>query len=240
MAVHWLKSGSKGWRVNAFINGLGALATGLTFVVVVVTKFSEGVWVVIIVIPTLYLLMYSIRHHYFEIAAELAVSDRLRLEPARGIIAVVPVDTLNALAQRALQTACSLSRRIDVVHVKYENDQRDFASEWNRHLQSSIKESGLPEPQLIILESPYRKVISPILDHIWKLERENPDHRIAVLIPQLIETHWYYSFLHKQRATILRSILLLKEENRILIVNVPWRIKKTRKADAPYFTAIRD
>ncbi len=174
MVVHWLKSGSKGSRTNAFINGLGALATGVTLVIVIVTKFLEGAWLVIIVIPALYLLMYSIRHHYSEIAAELAVSDRLRLQPPRGIIAVVPIDTLNALAQRALQTACSLSRRIHVVHVKYENDQRDFASEWNRHVQSSIKETGLPEPQLVVLESPYRKIISPILDHIWKLERENP------------------------------------------------------------------
>jgi hypothetical protein len=65
----------------------------------------------------------------------------------------------------------------------------------------------VPKPQLVILESPYRKVISPILDHIWTLERENPEDAIAVLIPQLIETHWYYSFLHNQRATILASDL---------------------------------
>jgi hypothetical protein len=229
MVVHWLYSHSKRSRISAFINGLGALATGITFVVVIVTKFSEGAWLVMIVIPALYLLMYSIRHHYSEIAAELAVSERLRLQPPGGIIAVVPVDTLNALAHKALQVACGLSRRIHVIHVKYENDQRDFRSEWNRHVQSSIKQSGLPEPQLVVLESPYRKIISPILDYIWKLERENREDAIAVLIPQLIETHWYYSFLHNQRATILRSILLLKAENRILIVNIPWRIQKRRK-----------
>jgi hypothetical protein len=69
-------------------------------------------------------------------------------------------------------------------------------------------------------------VVSPILDHIWKLERENPDETVVVLIPQLIEAHWCYSFLHNQRATILRNELLLKGENRILIVNVPWQIEK--------------
>jgi hypothetical protein len=160
-----------------------------------VTKFSEGAWLVIIVIPALYLLMYAIRHHYSEIAAQLAVSDRLRLQSERGIIAVVPVDTLNALAQRALRTACILSRRIHVVHVKYENDQRDFVSEWNRHVQSSINQGGLPEPQLVILESPYRKVISPILDHIWKLERENPEEIIAVLIPSAYRDALVLQFL---------------------------------------------
>jgi len=72
-------------------------------------------------------------------------------------------------------------------------------------------------------------VISPILDYIWDLERENPGDTVAVLIPQLIETHWYYSFLHNQRATILRNILLLKGQNRIVIVNVPWKIEKSKK-----------
>jgi amino acid transporter len=228
MVIHWLKSGGRGSHVSAVINGVGALATGVTFLIVFVTKFTEGAWLVAIVIPLLYLLMYSIKHHYSEIAAELATSDRLALEPASDMIAVVPVDTVNALAHRALQTAYGISRRIHVVHIKYENNPRDFASEWDHSVRSSIEYAGLPEPELVVLESPYRKVISPILDYIWNLERENPADTVAVLIPQLIETHWYYSFLHNQRASILRSILLLKGQNRIVIVNVPWRIEKPR------------
>jgi amino acid transporter len=226
MVVHWLKSEGQRSRLSAVINGVGALATGTTLLIVIVTKFTEGAWLVMIVMPVLYLLMYSINHHYCEIVAELAISGRIGLQPVNDIIAVVPVDTLNALAQRALQTAYGLSRRVHLVHVKHENNQHDFALEWNRRVRDSIDSAGLPKPELVILESPYRKVISPILDYIWKLERENPDDTIAVLIPQLIETHWYYSFLHNQRATILRNILLLKGENRILIVNIPWKIEK--------------
>jgi amino acid transporter len=227
MVAHWLKSDRPGSRLSAVINGLGALATGVTFLVVLVTKFTEGAWLVAIVIPVLYFLMYSIKHHYSEIAAELATSDQLHLESETDIVAVVPVDTVNALAHRALKTAYGMSHRIHIVHVKYENSPSDFALEWDRRVRDSIELAGLPEPELIVLESPYRKVISPILDYIWKLERENPDDTIAVLIPQLIETHWYYSFLHNQRATILRNILLLKGENRIVVVNVPWKIQKT-------------
>jgi amino acid transporter len=229
MVVHWLKSGGRGSRMSAVINGVGAFATGVTFLIVLITKFTEGAWVVAIVIPLLYLLMYSIKHHYSEIAAELATSDRLPLEPAGDMIAVVPVDTVNALAYRALQTAYGISRRVHVVHVKYEDNPRDFASEWDCSVRSSIESAGLPEPELVVLESPYRKVISRILDYIWNLERENPADTVAVLIPQLIETHWYYSFLHNQRATILRSILLLKGQNRIVIINVPWRIEESKK-----------
>ena len=233
MVVHWLKSDAQGSRLNAMINGLGALVTGTTFVIVIVTKFTEGAWLVVVVIPGLYLLMYSINHHYAEIAAQLATTDRFDLQPPQDLIAVVPVDTPNALAQRSLQTAYGLSRRVHVVHVRAENDERDFGFEWKRRVQSSIELAGLPEPELVILESPYRKVISPILDYISKLERENPDGTVAVLIPQLIETRWYYSFLHNQRATVLRSTLLLRSENRIQIVNVPWKIAERREKTKP-------
>jgi hypothetical protein len=226
MVVHWLNSKGRSARFSAMINGLGALATGITFLIVIVTKFAEGAWLVVFVAPGLYLLMSSIRRHYSKIENELAISGPLSLQAPQDMIAIVPVQNLNALAQKALQTAYSLSRKIQVLHVKHENDQCDFVLEWNRHVQTSIEDAGLPEPELVVLESPYRKVVSPILDHIWKLERENPDETIVVLIPQLIEAHWYYIFLHNQRATILRNELLLKGENRILIVNVPWQIEK--------------
>jgi amino acid transporter len=224
MVVHWLKSKDRGARLSMMINSLGALATGVTFLIV--TKFTEGAWLVVIVMPALYLLMYSIRRHYDMIAGEVAISGRLSLQPPSDILAIVPVETANALVQKALQTAFGLSRRVQILHIKQENKQRDFVSEWNCDVRASIKEAGLPEPELVILESPYRKVVSPILDHIWKLERENPDKTIVVLIPQLVEARWYYRFLHNQRETILRNELLLKGENRILVVNVPWQIEK--------------
>ena len=226
MVVHWLKSKDRGARLSMMINGLGALATGVTFLIVIVTKFTEGAWLVVIVMPGLYLLMYSIRRHYDMIAGEVAISGRLTLQTPSDILAIVPVETPNALVQKALQIAFGFSRRVQILHIKQENKQRDFVSEWNCHVRASIKEAGLPEPELVILESPYRKVVSPILDHIWKLERENPDKTVVVLIPQLVEARWYYRFLHNQRETSLRNELLLKGENRILVVNVPWQIEK--------------
>jgi amino acid transporter len=226
MVVHWLRKKNQSAGFSAAINGLGAFATAITFLIVIVTKFAEGAWVVVIVVPALYLLMYSVKRHYSKIAREVAISGRLNLQPFRDMIAVVPVQTPNALAQKALRTAYALSQRIQVLHIQQENDSSDFVSEWNRHVQGSIKRAGLPDPELVILDSPYRKVISPILDHIWKLERKNPDQTVVVLIPQLVEAHWYYTFLHNQREKILRNELLLKGENRILIVNVPWKIEK--------------
>jgi amino acid transporter len=230
MVVHWLKSKERNARFSALVNGLGALATGLTFLIVIVTKFFEGAWVVAIVMPSLYLLMRSIRKHYDKIARDVAIPNDFTLKGPAETIAVVPMEKPNALIQRALETAHGLSRTIQVLHIKQENSQCDFLSEWNRNVKESVKQAGLPEPEMVILESPYRKVVSPILEHIWKLERENPDKTIIVLIPQLVEAHWYYRFLHNHRDMMLRMELLSKGENRIVIVNVPWKIEKGTRA----------
>jgi hypothetical protein len=177
-------------------------------------------------LPLLFILMLSIHRHYARIAREVAVSGPIRLEPPGKMIAVIPIDYLNVLAEKALQTAYGLSKEIHILHIQEEQSDRDFSSEWRVDVQPSIDRGGLPEPKLVILKSRYRKVITPILNYIWQLEGQNPETVIAVLVPQLIESRWYYGLLHNRRADILKSVLLLKGRNRILIVNVPWNLEK--------------
>ena len=234
MVMHWAKSNKATARVNAAINGMGALATATTFVIVIVTKFAEGAWLVVIVLPALFFVMYQIKRHYVEVAKEVAISGPVRLETPKEIIAVLLVDHLNSVAQKGLQIAYGLSRKIRVVHIRRENDGRDFAMEWNQNARPSIEQLGLPLPELVVLTSPYRRLVAPALDYIWKLERENPENSIAVLIPELIESHWYYSFLHNQKAAILRAILLLKARDRMIIVNVPWNLERQRRVKGPH------
>ena len=226
MVIHWSRSKDRNARLSAVINGIGAFATAITFLIVIVTKFAEGAWLVVIVLPLLFILMLAISRHYARIGREVAVSGPVCLERPREMIAVVPIDHLNILAERALQVAYGLSQNIHVLHIQEEQSHRDFSSEWHVDVQPSIDRTGLPAPELVILKSPYRKVITPILNYIWKLEGENPENVIAVLIPQLVESRWYYSFLHNRRAAILKTVLLLKGRNRILIINVPWNLEK--------------
>jgi hypothetical protein len=150
----------------------------------------------------------------------------VRLERPNEMIAVIPIEHLNALAEKALQIAYGLSNKIHVVHIKEEHSDRDFSREWHIDVQPSLDRVGLSEANLVILKSPYRKVITPILNYIWELEAKNPQNMIAVLIPQLVESRWYYSLLHNRRAAILRTLLMLKGRNRILIINVPWNLEK--------------
>jgi amino acid transporter len=229
MVLHWLKSNDRGARVSASINGLGAVATGITLLIVIVTKFAEGAWLIVIVMPILYFFMFSVHRHYTRIAREIAVSGTINLRPPREIIAIVPVENLNALAEKALQIAYGVTDRVHVLHVQDETSDRDFGSEWREYVQTSLDAATLPSATVVVIESPYRRVITPILDYIWELERRSPNFTIAVLVPQLIEAQWYYTFMHNQRATILKTRLLLEGQNRILIVNIPWKLEKRKK-----------
>jgi amino acid transporter len=240
MVMHWSKSKDRNARLSAVVNGAGAIATTITFLIVIVTKFAEGAWLVVIVMPLLFILMLSINRHYRRIGREVAVSGPIRLERPSKMIAVVPIDYLNVLAEKALQIAYGLSEDIHIVHVQEEHSDRDFSNEWRLDVQPSVDRSGLPEPTLVILKSPYRKVITPILNYIWQLEGKNPENVIAVLVPQLIESRWYYSLLHNRRADILKTVLLLKGRNRILIVNVPWNLEKDLPAKVAERKELRD
>lgn len=224
MVVHWLRSKEPNAKLSAIINGVGAFATGVTLIIVVVTKFAEGAWLVVIVLPLLFLFMQAIEWHYRDVAAEIAISGPIALREPSPLIAVVPLDHLNSVSARALQAAFAVTKKVHVVHVEHEDGDQDFAADWDKYVKPAIRHSRLPAPEVVVLKSPYRQVVAPTLNYIWNLERENPDSSIVVLIPQLVESHWYYSFLHNQRASILRTVLLLKGRNRILIMNVPWHL----------------
>ena len=224
MVMHWLNSKEPGAQVSAIINGIGAFATGMTLIIVVITKFAEGAWVVLIALPLLYLIMQAIEWHYRDVATEIAISGPITLREPRPLIAVVPLDHINSVSARALQAAFAVTKKVHVVHVEHEDEGQDFAADWDKYVKPAIRGSGLPAPEVVVLKSPYRKVVAPTLNYIWSLERQNPDSSIVVLLPRLVESHWYYSFLHNQRAAILQTVLLLKGRNRILIMNVPWHL----------------
>ena len=229
MVMHWLKKKQPGVAGSVALNVIGAVATGITFFIVIVTKFAEGAWLVLLVLPSLYLFMLLIHRHYTKVGEELTLTGPIKLKRPRPMMAVIPIMTLNSLAEKALQIAYSLSEEVSVVHIERENSQRDFCEEWDKQIQPALSRVNLPLPHLEVVQSPYRQIVAPTLEYIWRLERDNPDRTIAVLIPQLIESHWYYSFLHNQRAAILRTVLLLKGMNRIVIVNVPWHIQKRER-----------
>jgi len=222
MVAHWRRTGGKGSRRSIFVNGLGSVATATTVMVVTVAKFAEGAWVTVLLIPAIMIVMVAIRRHYRQVEAEVANPVPLDLRDLRAPLVVVPILSWNRIARKGLRFALTLSSEVQAVHVDCEKDKGNFLQTWDRNVEGPAKQAGRVAPRLIVLPSPYRFVISPILDYILELERSNPERQIAVLIPELVERHWYHYFLHNQRAELLRALLLAKGNQRIILVNVPW------------------
>jgi amino acid transporter len=224
MVGHWKRTGGKGSGRSMFVNGLGAAATATTVVVVTVAKFAEGAWVTVLLIPSIMMVMMAIRRHYRLVEAEVANAAPLDLTNMQAPLVVVPILAWNRVAQKGLRFALTLSSEVQVLHIDCEKDDGSFCQAWGRDVEEPAKQAGRVPPRLFELPSPYRFVITPILNYILELERTNPDRQIAVLIPELVERHWYHYFLHNQRAEWLRALLMAKGGQRIILVNVPWHI----------------
>ena len=224
MVGHWRRN-SSGFEAarGMLINGVGALATGITVMVIVVAKFAEGAWVVVLLLlPAMLVFMGRVRRHYEWVGKEVALTSATVLN-ARNLkppIVIVPVDQWNAATEKALQFAMTLSPDVEALHVMCDADEDRPAWKW-----AEDPPAGTPGPKLVTLPSPFRLVVHPIVDYVLKVEKENADRTVAVVIATMVERHWYHYFLHNQRGQMLTALLLLGGDERINIVNVPWYLK---------------
>jgi amino acid transporter len=225
MVAHWRRQGGKASRRSMIVNGLGAIATGATVLIVIVAKFSEGAWITVIAIPSLLVLMYRIRRHYDELHRE--IETKTPLEPVKELrpLMVIPMMGWTRVSKAALRFAMTLSNEIDVVHVAEDDKPDEFSSHWTEYVETPLKKTDLPLPKLVVLKSPYRFVVTPIVKYVIELAQDNPNRRVVTVIPELMERRWYYYFLHEQRATLLKTRLLLEGNDRISVLNIPWYLK---------------
>ena len=225
MVMHWRRSGHRRAKASMLINGLGAAATAVTVVVVATAKFAQGAWVTVLLIPALIFLMWGVRRHYDRVAAEISSSAPLDVSGLQPPLVVLLVRGWDKVAQKALRFALEISPDVRVVHVRSEEDSEDLRRTWADRVQAPATRAGLARPELVVLSSPYREVIAPILDYVLDLERRHPNRQVAVLIPEMVERHWYHFFLHNQRAQWLKAMLLLRGNQRINVVSVPWYLE---------------
>jgi amino acid transporter len=224
MVWHWRRKRGRGAVRSMVINGLGAVATGVTLLVVLVAKFTSGAWISALLIGAMMATMMWVRRHYASVARETQISTPLAIEGIVSPIVVVPIQSWTLVSQRAMQFALTLSREIYAVHIGTEDDTTTLQADWNRLIVQPVLSAGGEAPTLVSLSSPYRLVIAPILDYVLKMEADNPGRQIAVIVPELVERHWYHYPLHNQRAELLKALILLKGRRRIVLINVPWYI----------------
>jgi amino acid transporter len=225
MVQHWRMRRGKGARQSMLINGVGALATGATTLVIIVAKFAEGAWITVIAIPALLILMSRVRAHYRRLERE--ITSNTPLEPVNVLqpIVIIPVDSWNRVSKQAVQFAMSLTKEIKVLHATEDTSDEEFSKQWKDFAERPAQAANLPVPELVVIESPYRFVISPIINYVVKLAGENPNRRIVAIVPELIQKRWYHYFLHAQRAILLKTRLLLEGNDRISVLNIPWYVK---------------
>jgi amino acid transporter len=223
MVVHWRRTeGGRAWS-HMVVNGIGAIATGITVVVVLVAKFVDGAWILALLIPAILAAMVTVRRHYRKVAEELKARGPVVLANLRPPLVVLPVHTWNRVTQRALRFGYTISHDVRAICVDGgEEELKEFRTDWEVNAMVPAREAGLPEPRLTTIASPYRRVMRPIYDYVMQLARHNPDRVITVVIPELVKRRWYHNFLHNQRAAILKTWLLLGGNRRIIVINVPW------------------
>ena len=226
MVAHWRRERkTRGAKHSMVVNAIGAFATGLTVLIVIVAKFSEGAWITVIAIPSLLAFMYAVHRHYRKILREVTVKTPLDLGHPDHPILVIPITSWTVIAKAALRCAMNLSPDIKVLHVAEEDKPDEFCQHWAELVEEPARSAGLAAPELVILKSPFRFVITPIVDYVEELARKNPHRRIVAVIPELVEKRWYYYFLHTQRAALLKTRLLMEGNDRISVLNIPWYLK---------------
>jgi len=231
MVKHWLKEKDAKHRgLKMFLNGVGATATGITLVVVLVAKFTSGAWITALLVPMLIGMMLAIKRHYQRVAIEIAEPAPLRIGRLEAPMVVIPMAKWDKPAEKALRFGMTLSSNVKVVHVD-NGESAPLDTVWERMVQDPLSERDLPEPELITVKSSFRTVVSPLMDVVLRLEEENPSVKIAVLLPELVLRHWWEYPLHNHRVQLLKLLLLLKGKQRIVVINIPWYLSAS--ADPP-------
>jgi len=241
MVVHWrraqrsasgVRARSKN-RVHLLLNALGASATGVALVIIVATKFTEGAWITILVIPSVVVLLRSIKRYYDQLDTHLRDDRPLRFDDVEPPVVLVATQRWNKLTDRAVGFALRLSPEVNAVHLTRldspdDDDATAIRAQWARDVEAPARAAGLKPPRLLLLRADYRLIHAPLLKLIKQLQEEFPRRTIAVLLPELVKTSWWQFLLHTRRARRLRSRLLRFGGSRLVIINIPWYLKEPR------------
>jgi amino acid transporter len=224
MVLHWLHEHGKNWQVKAFLNGLGALVTGITVLVVGISKFSQGAWLTIFVIPILVLIFFSIRRHYEAVSEQLSMSTLSQAKRTRRVVPriVIPISGVHKGTFNAVDYALSLSKDVTGVYIELEPGSGEVIREkWDR---------WWPDVPLVILSSPYRSLVGPLLDYLDQIDEAHHDGQLATLVlPEFVPSRWWHGLLHNQTAWLIKAALLYRRRHlgfQRAIIDVPYHLER--------------
>ena len=213
MVRHWLTDGGAGWRWRLGVNGVGALVTGAVTVVIAVTKFTHGAWIVVLLIPLLVLGFRAIYRHYGTVAHELSLEHLVEEPPVNNTVLVL-VGDLHMGVVKALRYAQSLSPSPKAVYVELDPSV-------TARLEERWSKGGCGVP-LVVLASPYRSMLRPLLDYIGRIRERDTNSVVTIVIPEFVPRQWWQHLLHNQTALLVKGALLFRRG--VVVVDVPFHL----------------
>src|SRR5437868_857653 len=211
MVMHWLRSRAPGWKWKAALNGIGGVATGIVSIIQVVTKFIEGAWIVVLIIPLIILVLRKIHRHYEQFAAEVEFKGQSPIAPLHHSV-VVPVNGITKATSGALVYATTISDEVVAVYI--EVDSRATAK-----MQSDWEEWDIGVP-LVVIPSPYRSVLRPLVEYVENLRLIMPGELVTVVVPEIVPKRWWEHLLHNKTAFYIRTAFLFKPN--VVVTTVPF------------------
>jgi hypothetical protein len=223
MVKRWALQREEGWKASLPMNAVGAIATGAVAIIIAATKFIDGAWISVVMVAVLVIIFAGIRRHYDWFQSKIAVDENEiaaappRAAPLDPAVArdhvIVPVDGINKITLGAIGMAREISSNITAVHVTDDAERaREFSETWER---------AVPDIPLLVIESPYRAFVAPILRYLERLD-EQEEERITLILPSFVARHWWERILHNR--DVLRLRPFLKDRPGLRLVDFPYRL----------------
>jgi amino acid transporter len=213
MVVHWRATRTPGWLWKAWLNGIGAVATGVVSIIQLVTKFTTGGWIVALIIPAIILILRKIHEHYTEFAEQIKFTGQSTIIPLHHTV-IVPVSSITKATSAALVYATTIAE--EVIAVCVEVDKRDtdrLVAEWEAW------DIGVP---LEIVKSPYRSILKPLVEYVDNLRMVSPGELVTVVVPEIVPERWWEHLLHNKTALFIRTAFLFKPN--VVVTAVPYLV----------------
>jgi len=214
MVRRWLRLREEGWWWRTWLNGLGAVVTGLVMLTIAATKFTHGAWIVVLLIPMLVVAFLTVHRHYEEVAAQLSLEGFEPPPPMTNTVLVLVGDIHRGVI-KAIQYAKSLSPAAKAVFVETDPER-------TRKLEEKWGKWGMGVP-LIVLTSPYRSLLGPLLEYIDHLQKGDENHVVTIVLPEFIPARWWQLGLHNQTALLIKGAMLFRKN--VIVTDVPYHLK---------------
>jgi amino acid transporter len=215
MVIHWKKTQTPGWKTSALVNGFGAVVTGIVLVIVAITKTLEGAWIVLLLIPIIIAVFKATRRHYDHVSSQLTLRNYTPQARVHNTV-LIPIGGMQRAVVEALRYAETLSDDVRAVYVDVDPTATD-------HIKRQWQVWG-GRVKLIVLASPYRSVMEPLLEYIEQVENDREDDYVTVILPEFVPARWWQHLLHNQRALLIKGALLFRPNT--VVTSVPFHLAK--------------